>query len=192
MANGRTDHKSTLLVPATRAKSPPRTTPSRLPPIACTVVRPVPSAFDRSTWSVPRTTQNPCCSPRRFASTTAMARPIATRRLDWTTVEEGSRCVRIVPRTRRHDAAKPSARRYGAPHVHLRPSARRNDGVAAERDRQVSNDPQGVVDVQPIEDLVRGAPALAPPARPAADGAALADSIRLDRERVRRPATGKH
>ena len=40
------------------AKSPPATNPMTLPSSACSVLRPVPSALERSTVSVPSTTQN--------------------------------------------------------------------------------------------------------------------------------------
>ena len=56
-ATGRAIHIRTGLFPATLAKRPPPTNPITLPAIAWTVVRPVPSAFERSTESVPSTTQ---------------------------------------------------------------------------------------------------------------------------------------
>ena len=48
-----------------------------------TIDQPVPSAFDRSTDSVPSTTQKPCCSPVRCAMKTAIASPAAPRTLFW-------------------------------------------------------------------------------------------------------------
>ena len=57
IAIGNAIHMTTGWLPAARAKSPPATNPMTLPASACTVVRPVPNAFERSTDSVPSTTQ---------------------------------------------------------------------------------------------------------------------------------------
>src|SRR2546422_35094 len=139
MANGRTDHNSTVLVPATRAKSPPRTTPSRLPPIACTVVRPVPSAFDRSTWSVPRTTQKPVRQPHPFRPPRGMAKAGGAGRLCLHPRGGGVGGGGDRPEKAEHAPPTPPPPRRRARHFPPRPPARRDDRIAAERDRQVGN-----------------------------------------------------
>ena len=73
-------HMSTGSLPASTAKRPPAAKPMTLPASACTVVRPVASAFERSTESVPSTTQNAWPRPSVRASSTEIASPTATRR----------------------------------------------------------------------------------------------------------------
>ncbi len=90
-ATGSAIHIRTVSVPAAAAKRPPRTNPMTLPISASTVDRPVPSALDLSTESVPSTTQNAWPRPSALASRTDRARPTASRMLWWRTVEFGSR-----------------------------------------------------------------------------------------------------
>ena len=110
MAMGSAAHITSGWLPARIANTPPITTPITLPISACTVVRPVPSAVDRRTWSVPSTTQNAWDRPSRRATSTASARPTATRRLFCITVDVGSRWVRMVRTTRVAVPRTPSRR----------------------------------------------------------------------------------
>ena len=88
-ATGSVAHSGTVLLPASPASSPPAMNPTTLPASAWIVVRPVPSAFDRSTESVPSTTQKAWLRPIVRASSTDSASPTATRTLPWRTVEPG-------------------------------------------------------------------------------------------------------
>ena len=90
------------------------------------------------------------------------------------------------------DAANPSGCRRRGWHRYLGPSASRDDGVAAERDRQIGNDPQGVVNVEPIKHLIGRAPGLELLARPAVEGGAMGEASILDGAKVWGRATGEH
>ena len=71
----------------------PTTNPTTVPSIARRAFWPVLRAFERSTDKVPRITRNECCRPVFSATSTAIARPMAPRRLLWSQTECGSRCA---------------------------------------------------------------------------------------------------
>ena len=78
-ATGRSNH-STTRCPATAIMiTDPMTNPTAVPATARTAVDPVPSALDRNTDSVPRTTQNPCSTLVTSTIATASVSPAAPR-----------------------------------------------------------------------------------------------------------------
>ena len=80
-ATGSTIH-STVVSPCTGIRiAAPTTMPTAVPASAVSTVQPVPSALERSTDRVPRTTQKECCRPDVCAMNTAIARPAAPRML---------------------------------------------------------------------------------------------------------------
>ena len=60
MAGGRRTHSTVVFVPTASTMTAPTTMPTTVPSTARTTLWPVLSALERSTESVPRTTQNPC------------------------------------------------------------------------------------------------------------------------------------
>ena len=80
-ATGSTAHSSSWWVPRATTTSEPTPKPTTVPTTARTAVAPVPSAFERSTDSVPSTTQNPCCTSVASTVATARARATAPRTL---------------------------------------------------------------------------------------------------------------
>ena len=66
-----------MLVPISGTSTPPTTNPAMVPSRPRTTFWPVLSALERSTESVPNTTQKQCCTPVRSATSTA--RPSAGR-----------------------------------------------------------------------------------------------------------------
>jgi len=87
-------------------------------------VAPVPSAFDRSTASVPSTTQNPCWTFVTLATSTASANPSAPRRLLRSHTDRRSTCA--------SDCTAISARRERDATAVLRPAERGASAAAAE------------------------------------------------------------
>ena len=81
IASGSSAHRSARSAPIATINRPPTTIPTAVPKTAWTTVAPVPSAFERSTDSVPSTTQKACCSDARCATYTAIVRPAAPRTL---------------------------------------------------------------------------------------------------------------
>ena len=86
-------HSTVSLVPMPTISAPPMTNPTRLPSTARTTFCPVLKALDRSTLSVPSTTQNECWTPVRSATSTARPSAIAPRTLLCSQTECGSTCA---------------------------------------------------------------------------------------------------
>ena len=78
-ASGRSAQSRTVWSPTPSMTTEPATTPSAVPVTARTAVAPVPSALDRSTDSVPSTTQKPCETLVISMTATARASPMAPR-----------------------------------------------------------------------------------------------------------------
>jgi hypothetical protein len=67
-ATGRIAHSTVSCVPIPITSSEPRTIPTAVPARAERIDQPVPSALERSTDSVPSTTQKLCWTPERWAT----------------------------------------------------------------------------------------------------------------------------
>src|ERR1022692_3860734 len=78
-ARGRRTHRSAAWPGTPIITAEPTTKPTAVPPTARRAVAPVPSAFDLSTDSVPRTTQKPCSTSVTSTTATAKASPAAPR-----------------------------------------------------------------------------------------------------------------
>ena len=109
-----------MLVPIRATIAPPTTTPAAVPARPRTTLWPVLSAFERSTESVPSTTQNECWTPDMLATSTARLSPAAPRRLLWSQTECGSKCA--TARCWKADTVpgRPEGRR---PSIRLQPAA---------------------------------------------------------------------
>ena len=81
MTKGRRTHRTAVLVPIRYTSTPPTTNPAVVPTMARTMFWPVLRALERSTARVPKTTQKPCCTPLRWATSTARPRATAPLRL---------------------------------------------------------------------------------------------------------------
>ena len=73
MAGGRSTHSTVVFVPTASTMTAPTTMPTTVPSTARTTLWPVLSALERSTESVPRTTQNACSARTTSATSTAPA-----------------------------------------------------------------------------------------------------------------------
>src|ERR1700693_2650333 len=80
-ASGRSAQSRSVWSPTPTMMTEPTTTPRAVPPTARTTVAPVPSALERSTDRVPRTTQKPCWTSMTSITATARASPMAPRTL---------------------------------------------------------------------------------------------------------------
>ena len=80
-ASGSSTQSSAVLVPMAATTAAPIANPIAVPSTPRAMNWPVFSAFERSTDSVPSTTQNECCTPVRLATNTARPRPTAPRTL---------------------------------------------------------------------------------------------------------------
>ena len=130
---GSTAHSTASCVPMAITSSAPTTIPTAVPARALRIDQPVASAFDRSTESVPSTTQNPCWRPVRWAMKTATASPAAPRTLFWNQTDPTPACSTASPLGRRQARARgrrlgdvtvlrARARRLRSPAVHSRRS----------------------------------------------------------------------
>ena len=90
-ASGSTNHSSVVFVPIATSRAAPTMKPATVPSMARTASCPVFSAFERSTDSAPRTTQNECWTPVSLAASTASPSPAAPRKLLCNQTECGSR-----------------------------------------------------------------------------------------------------
>ena len=126
--------------PIASSRSAPTKKPIAVPASPRRMFCPVASAFERSTESVPSTTQNACCTPERSATRTAIARPIAPRTLLWSQTECRSRWANA----RRCAAAsgpgkpagwRPSSRSSEAPALGRRCETRRSRRSGRPRSR---------------------------------------------------------
>ena len=68
--------------------------------MACSTVKPVPRAFERSAVSVPSPTQNVWGRSPATATPMATPRPRPMRRAFWNSTESGRRCAPMVETTR--------------------------------------------------------------------------------------------
>ena len=91
-ATGNSAHSRTVWSETPIMMAEPMTKPTAVPPTARSAVAPVPSALDRSTDSVPRTTQNPCETSVTSTTATARARPAAPRTELRNQTERKERC----------------------------------------------------------------------------------------------------
>ncbi len=78
-ATGSRTHSRSIRPPTPSITIEPITKPTVVPAMARAAVAPVPRAFDRSTDSVPSTTQKPCSTSEISTTATARARPTAPR-----------------------------------------------------------------------------------------------------------------
>src|ERR1039457_4447740 len=85
----------------------PTRIPAAVPASALRMVRPVPSAFERGTDSVPRTTQKECWRPDFWAMNTATASPAAPRTLLRNHTERALACSTANCRTASNTSLPP-------------------------------------------------------------------------------------
>ena len=114
-----------MLVPISATSAPPITNPTVVPINPRITFCPVLSAFDRSTASVPKTTQNPCCTEVRSATSTASA---SAERPAQAVVQPGGARLSVSERAlaRGRDRARESGRL--TPEQPLHPGATRRGG----------------------------------------------------------------
>ena len=89
-ATGRRAHNRSVWSATPSMIAAPTMKPTTVPPRARSAVDPVPRAFERSTDSVPRPTQNPWLTSVNWTTRAAMARAAAPRTLFWSHTERRS------------------------------------------------------------------------------------------------------
>ena len=129
---GNVTHSAVCDVPIAASSAAPTANPIAVPSSARSAVAPVAPALVRSTESVPRTTQKPCCTLVRSATATAAARASAPRRLLTNHTER-----RLAWRAARANSSRPSPRRPNVTPPRCRTSGderrRRTPGPRARR-----------------------------------------------------------
>ena len=119
-ANGSSTHSTVVLVPISATSAPPTTNPAVVPSRPRIAFWPVLSALERSTASVPNTTQKPCWTEVSSATSTASARPVAPRRLLCSHDELGSACASARSRAELSGPVKPAGWRPSSRSSQLR------------------------------------------------------------------------
>jgi len=106
---GSAAHSAGVLVPMPSSSNAPSTKPSTVPPSARSAVDSVDAALVRSTDRVPSTTQKPCWTEDRSATSTAAARASDPRRLFRNQTERKLACLIRTPIAPEIEAARRSA-----------------------------------------------------------------------------------
>ncbi len=109
-SGGSAIHNQVVSLPTTAISRLASRKPMMVPSTACRALRCVPSALERSTDSVPSTTQKPCSTSVALASAIAAPRPTAARTALRNATERRCSCARSSRSVRSALAARPGSR----------------------------------------------------------------------------------